>query len=241
VAANEVDTTTTGGDKRQRRPRNSLSQRQILDATMVILGRDGYYGLSIAKLAKELDCGQMSLYSHIRDKKHLLDLVIQEIFQDVYVPRPDAPWIDEIAEQMQSLRVSLLRHPGLGRIVAEGMIRSSAIDRFLEAGLATVREEVVDEELTVRVFFTALVFTLGSVVHESARAHARPRSTYVDRWYERESEWPEGAYPQMRQLMPHIITIADDVQFDFAFAALLQGLRDVAAKATAGAAPAAKR
>lgn len=226
MTANELDEIAPATEKRQRRRRNSLSQDQIVETAMTILSRDGYYGLSIAKLAKELNCGQMSLYSHIRDKKHLLDLVIQQLFHDIYLPKADAPWTEEISRQMHSYRTSLLAHPGLGRIVAEGMIRSSAIDRFLEAGLASVRNEIKDEETTVRVYFSLLIFTMGSVVHESAKAHARPRSTYVDRWHERESEWPEGAYPQMRALMPYLVTIADDVQFEYAFKALMQGLVD---------------
>ncbi|MGE0214182.1 TetR/AcrR family transcriptional regulator C-terminal domain-containing protein [Mycolicibacterium sp.] len=224
MTANEIDDTTGEIAKPRRRRRNSLNQEQIVHAALTILSRDGYYGLSIAKLAKELECGQMSLYSHIRDKRHLLDLVVQELFKDVYLPKADEPWTQEVSRQMRGYRTSLLAHPGLGRIVAEGMIRSSAIDRFLEAGLACVRNQVGDEELTVRVFFSLLIFTMGSVVHESAKSHARPRSSYVERWYDRESEWPEGAYPQMRATMPYLITIADDVQFDFAFEALLAGL-----------------
>ena len=65
-----------GEPGRDRRP---LTRDAIVEAALVLLERDGLQGLSMRKLAQELDAGAASLYWHVGDKEELLSLLLDRI------------------------------------------------------------------------------------------------------------------------------------------------------------------
>ncbi|QDU33863.1 HTH-type transcriptional repressor KstR [Poriferisphaera corsica] len=61
----------------------NLSREQILDATLSCLLESGYDGTTIRKIAKRLDCAVGSIYRYFKDKRELLDAVLQRRFEPV--------------------------------------------------------------------------------------------------------------------------------------------------------------
>ncbi|QQE11891.1 TetR/AcrR family transcriptional regulator [Planctomycetota bacterium] len=61
----------------------NLSRGQILDATLSCLLESGYDGTTIRKIAKRLDCAVGSIYRYFKDKRELLDAVLQRRFEPV--------------------------------------------------------------------------------------------------------------------------------------------------------------
>ena len=61
------------------RERKPLTRDAIVDAALVVLEREGIEGLSMRKLAQELDAGAASLYWHVGDKEELLSLLLDRI------------------------------------------------------------------------------------------------------------------------------------------------------------------
>src|SRR3954447_21772052 len=67
----------------------ALTREQIVDAALVVLERDGIQGLSMRKLAQELDAGAATLYWHVGDKEQLLGLLLDRIVGETEVIEPD--------------------------------------------------------------------------------------------------------------------------------------------------------
>src|SRR6185295_17980549 len=71
------------------RDKRPLTRELIVDAALVLLERDGLQGLSMRRLAQELDAGAASLYWHVGDKEELLNLLLDRIVGETPVPEPD--------------------------------------------------------------------------------------------------------------------------------------------------------
>ncbi len=71
----------------------------------MLLERDGLQGLSMRKLAQELDAGAASLYWHVGDKEELLSLLLDRIVGEATVPEPDPDnWQATVKELARATR-----------------------------------------------------------------------------------------------------------------------------------------
>src|SRR3954468_12231971 len=83
----------------------ALTREQIVDAALVVLERDGIQGLSMRKLAQELDAGAATLYWHVGDKEQLLNLLLDRIVGENEVPDPEPqPWQEQLKAFPRSTR-----------------------------------------------------------------------------------------------------------------------------------------
>jgi AcrR family transcriptional regulator len=93
---------------RERRP---LTREKIVDAALRLLERDGMQGLSMRKLAQELDTGAASLYWHVGDKEQLLSLLLDRIVGETERIEPDPEhWQDTVKEFARATRRLFKRH-----------------------------------------------------------------------------------------------------------------------------------
>jgi AcrR family transcriptional regulator len=100
------------GPARRRRPRGSLTPETVLAAARTVVEREGLGGLSMPALARELDCGVMSLYSHFRNKDDLLTALAAAAMRDVMQhlpPAGDGPWDLELLAYFAAYRDALER------------------------------------------------------------------------------------------------------------------------------------
>jgi len=109
------------GDRAERR---TLTRDAIVDAALALLDREGLSGLSMRRLARELDAGAATLYWHVGSKEQLLSLLLDRIVGEMQVPDPDpANWREQVKEIGRESRRRLLSHRdaaqiSLGRIPA---------------------------------------------------------------------------------------------------------------------------
>ncbi|WP_433297937.1 TetR/AcrR family transcriptional regulator [Actinoplanes sp. CA-030573] len=90
----------------------TLSREQIVRAAIEMLDAEGTAGLSMRRLGTRLDAGATSLYWHVANKDELLELAVDQVLSEVYVPEPgDAPWRIGLSVLSNGMRATLLRHP----------------------------------------------------------------------------------------------------------------------------------
>ncbi len=100
-----------------RPPRNrsgqpTLSREQIVRAAIELLDADGADGLSMRRLGTRLGSGATSLYWHVAHKDELLELVVDEVMAEIYVPEAgDTGWRTGASILASGMRTMLLRHP----------------------------------------------------------------------------------------------------------------------------------
>src|SRR3954470_7742743 len=108
--------------------------REILDAAAVRLRADGYDGLSVAALARELGIANNSVYWYFPSKDELVIAAVDEMLRDIVGRKPPANrglerqvlwFVDQLAE-LAELRASLAQRARTSRTVAEFVADSNA-------------------------------------------------------------------------------------------------------------------
>lgn len=90
----------------------ALSREQIVRAAIELLDAEGAAGLSMRRLGTKLGSGATSLYWHVAHKDELLELAVDEVIGEVYVPDvDDTGWRMGASILATGMRATLLRHP----------------------------------------------------------------------------------------------------------------------------------
>ena len=115
-----------------------LSRDRIVRAAVSLADAEGFDGLSMRRLAEELDAAPMALYRHVASKDDLLDGMIDVVFGELDVPTTGG-WRIAMRERNAGMRQALLRHPwAVGRM--EGGTPGPESYRHHEATMACLRE-----------------------------------------------------------------------------------------------------
>lgn len=210
--------------------RKPLTRDAIVEAALALLERDGIQGLSMRKLAHELDAGAASLYWHVGDKEELLSLLLDRIVGEQEVPEPDPEnWQEQVKEMLRSTRRLMAKRRdaaqiSLGRIPA-GPHSLPVLERTLEVLRAAA--------LPARVIaYAADMFALyvgGFAYEESLRAPPlgdRDASAATFGAYLR--SLPPEQFPALTSLADDLVAGDGDERFEFAIELLVRGLEAMA-------------
>ncbi|MGI5152789.1 TetR/AcrR family transcriptional regulator [Plantactinospora sp. CA-294935] len=97
---------------RTRGEQPSLSREQIVRAAIELLDAEGLAGLSMRRLGTRLGSGTTSVYWYVTNKDELLELAVDEVMGEVYVPEVgDTSWRIGASVLTAGTREMLLRHP----------------------------------------------------------------------------------------------------------------------------------
>ena len=88
-----------------------LSQESILQAAKKIVQADGLEKLSMRKLADKLNVKAMSLYNHIKNKDHLIDLLLDDVVSQITLPQKNENWQREMLKRAESAHQVFLENP----------------------------------------------------------------------------------------------------------------------------------
>jgi AcrR family transcriptional regulator len=149
------------------------------------LREDGYDGLSVAALARELGLAQNAIYWYFPSKDHLFVAVLRRMLEDFGArkPRGDSGhrqrilWFTDQLEPLSRLRPALRERARRTEVAAEFLEElEGLLSRMLSSALRG--EGVAEEDLPLAVeAFRAAVE--GSYVKQMSRARRRKMLTYV--------------------------------------------------------------
>lgn len=88
-----------------------LSQESILQAAKSIVQKDGLESLSMRRLAAKLDVKAMSLYNHIKNKDHLIDLLLDDVVSKIALTEQNENWQKGMTERAMSAHQVFLENP----------------------------------------------------------------------------------------------------------------------------------
>ena len=94
--------------KTQEPPR--LSRDRLVRAAVELADAEGIEGLSMRRLAEELDAAPMALYRHVANKDDLLDGMVDVVFGELDFSTGSG-WRAAMRERAIGMRQALLRHP----------------------------------------------------------------------------------------------------------------------------------
>lgn len=149
-----------------------LDRAQVVDTALRLLDEVGLEGLTLRRIAAELDCKAPALYWHFANKQALLDELATEMIRRMIAgsepPTADTPWQHQLALTCRTLRRTLLGHRDGAKVFSGTRLTDTGhtdrfegqLDSFVRAGF-TLPE-------AVEAYFTAYSFTVGFVIEEQA-------------------------------------------------------------------------
>jgi AcrR family transcriptional regulator len=218
--------------------RRVLSRETIVAAALVVLRAEGIDGLSMRRVAAELDTGAASLYAHVAHKDELLELLLDAVVADVPVPDPDpARWREQVAQLWTDCRAALAGNGDIARVALGRVPVGPHSLRIAEGTLALVRAGGVPEQpaawaVDVIGMYVAANAVEGAVNRTLQDAGRDPAEYYagVTGYF---AALPPDRFPVMTSLGPFLAAGDGQERFAFGLRLLLDGLA-----ATAGPRPA---
>ncbi|MFD4832254.1 TetR/AcrR family transcriptional regulator [Streptomyces uncialis] len=224
----------------RRLPQVALSREEIARAALALADAEGTDAVTMRRIAKELGCGTMSLYRHVRTKDEVFDLMVDTAI--AREERPEAPsgdWRADLRELAVAKRAVLLRHPWLARLIAgrpvlgPGVLASTEFSLSVVAGLGLPMDEMVRIINTLNAFVNGFVQT---EVEESA--WRRPPAGRIPdpdpaHWHARVLPYlrhvmDSGEYPHFTRMVNEAESYPDrDADFAWQLARVLDGLSAV--------------
>ena len=65
--------------------RQNLTRRDLTSAAIKLIEREGLGKLTMRRLAAELDCAPMSLYTHVRNRDDLIDAIVEHLIEHLHL------------------------------------------------------------------------------------------------------------------------------------------------------------
>jgi len=179
-----VSTEQTGADgvaeppdrPKRRGPRRSLGLAQVVDAALDVVDEGGPDALSVRAVAARLRVNPNALYTYVASRAALEREIVERVLADstVTLLAGQDPWRRRVLDYAISLRLVLLRHPGVARLMMtapmDGPTALLVGERLIEA----IAESGLSADDAARATYAMIVQVLGSVALEVAETDGRP-------------------------------------------------------------------
>lgn len=97
----------------RRGPRPKISLASVVEAGVRVADARGLDGLSMRVVASELGVGAMSLYTYVRSKTDLIEMMVDAVFAERRPVDPEATWRDRLRSMAEDDWAIYHRHPWL--------------------------------------------------------------------------------------------------------------------------------
>jgi AcrR family transcriptional regulator len=212
--------------------RQRLNADAIVAAGLEILAADGIDAVTMRAVATRLGTGPASLYAHVRDKRELHELMLDEVFGEIEVPIADPErWQEQLKECLRSIYAALGRHPGIALVnmahvpLGPNALRCSEalLKICLAGGLTEEMAGLATDLLTL--YPTAAAFE-DSIWYERAKQSdwMHSEEAVFSRLGEYFGSLPGDLYPTIRAMAPFLVAGNGEDRFEFGLAVLVAGL-----------------
>ena len=151
-----------------------LDRDQVVRASLRLLDEVGLEGVTLRRLATDLDVQAPALYWHFKDKQDLTDDMAQAILSNAALDNFTEPadinnWPTWIADLMHCLRNALIAHKDGGRVVAGATYgRAYTLEKIM-VGVTRVLEKAGFDKLYAGLAAgTTIDYVWGFVIEEQA-------------------------------------------------------------------------
>ena len=114
----------------------------------------------------------MSLYWHVTDKEHLLDLMLDAVEGEEAEGELSGDWRIDFPHIARSKRASLLRHPWVVDFISGRPPFGPNTLRQIERSLAVLDDVDIDTRTKLQILMTIDTFVTGAVLHELREVRA---------------------------------------------------------------------
>ncbi|MGA8040119.1 MAG: TetR/AcrR family transcriptional regulator [Acidimicrobiia bacterium] len=203
--------------------RSTLTRDAIVTAAIDVLDEVGLEGLSMRRVAAELDTGAASLYWHVADKEQLIHLVLDRVMEELQLPEPDpSRWEEQVREFARAARTMFASHRDLALASMGRVPMGPSLVRITEWFLALLRGAGIPN--LPATWFPDLFALVGAAqaVEDDIVAHTDDPMT--QRMGEYLSSLPADEFPNITAVLPEMVAGDSDERFEFAVDLMIRGL-----------------
>jgi AcrR family transcriptional regulator len=154
--------------------RAGLTRARVLDSALGLADRHGGAALSMRKLAAELGVEAMTLYHYVPSKEALLDGLVERVLELSALPQAgDQPWPAALQDYAETLRATLLRHPGVLPLALTRPAATPQSLRAAESGLRVLTDAGFSLGAALDLLNALTIFVVGHAAAEvgTAKVH----------------------------------------------------------------------
>jgi len=207
-----------------RAERKPLTRDAIVDAALALLQREGLQGVSMRKLAQELDAGAASLYWHVGDKEELLALMLDRIVGEAEVVDPDPEhWQEQVKEMLRANRRLLLKRRDAAQLSLGRIPAGPNSLPVMERSLAVLHAAGLPPRVISYAADMFALFVGGFAFEESMPPQGDPSA--LGEYF---ASLPPEQFPTLTALAGDLIEGGADERFEFSIELLVRGLEAMA-------------
>ena len=183
-----------------------VTRDQVVDAAIRLADADGLDAASMRSVARALEVGAMTLYTHVGSQRELLDAMVDKVYAGFTFADDDAPWREALKQHALGIWNLFRAHPWLADVNSWRLPLGPHVFAVEDAGYRTLVDTGLSAKQVVEVVSIVQNFVVGharSVAAEEAeaRAHGIDFETYwkstADFW---ENYFDAARYPTMTRL-----------------------------------------
>jgi AcrR family transcriptional regulator len=153
-----------------RAARGAITRDQIIATATRMITQGHFDDLTVRAIAEEMGVAPMSLYRHVRNKDDLLDEVVDNLLQELSLPRiPFARWRRYLTASATAFRNFLVEQPAALHVYLSHPVVSPAAVTRMEAMLRALREAGCPDQEATRAYATIHTYTVGFAALETTR------------------------------------------------------------------------
>ena len=203
-----------------------------MEKALEVLDAEGLDGLSMRRLAEELDAAPMALYRHVAHKDDLIDGMIDVVFDELDIPERSG-WRAAMSARANGMRQALLRHPWAVGLM-EGGTPGVASFRHHNATMRSLREQAgLTFPMAVHAYNAMDSYIYGFALQEKTLPFLNPDEA-VEEAERRQSAGEAAITPEaFAEAYPFLAEIAQqlaaspydaDAEFQFGMELILDGI-----------------
>ncbi|MBT2385484.1 TetR/AcrR family transcriptional regulator C-terminal domain-containing protein [Streptomyces sp. ISL-11] len=150
---------------------NRIDRALVTDTALRLLNEVGLEGLTLRRIAKELDVQAPALYWHFKNKQELLDEMATEMFRRMtpdLMPAEGAGWQEAMAHATRVVRRALLGYRDGAKVFSGTRFTDASYATPLEEFLRISVESGFSPRGAARAWFTVNTYTMGYVIEEQS-------------------------------------------------------------------------
>jgi AcrR family transcriptional regulator len=216
-----------------------LTHGRVVAAAMALIESEGAQAVSMTRLATELGCGLVALYSYVPSAQALLDGVAAAIVSGIEVTEsPGERWPGRLRAQALATRRAAAAHPRCTIAVAGRPPATAASLRPAEQALGTLRTAGFGGPDAILILRALAAYQVGCLVLEIGVAPILRAEDEADGARSARPVLRPAAFPQLTALSAELAGAAADVgpdaDFEFGLELLLRGMAGLARAEPAG-------
>jgi TetR/AcrR family tetracycline transcriptional repressor len=201
--------------------RRPLSRRQILEAAIRFVDREGLEALSMRKLGSELGVEAMSLYNHVPNKSALLEGMVEILLGKLQIPPESEGWERRVKDAYWAFRRLACEHPNVFPLLVVRPPDTMNGVWLVEEFLKTLGEAGFDPETALYAFRALSSYASGYAMAEIRGFAMEPAGSRLGA-----STLPRDDFPHIHELDGRLETVDHDAEFEFGLDLIIAGLKE---------------